>query len=295
MKHINKFTLIVGAMKCGTTTLFNYLAQHPQVCGSKVKEPMFFSSPTFTSDLNQYLDLWPAYESKIHKTAVEASTEYTKYPAFPNVADRIFKFSNDYDIGFKFIYIMRDPLDMISSGLRHGQDNAWISGNRQAILEHLIQVADFSKQICNYYDKFPAEDILLVTFDDLTKDPLTLMKKIACFLNIDSSFEFTGLGRVFNSKTQRARNMRRHNFREKLSKIKSVNYISRHSPRYIKRMMNPIIDKLVEAHIPFHNWKHPVAWRLDDEERRLIINKLHMSVLKLGSEHNIDVSYWLKR
>ena len=37
-----RFGLIIGAMKCGTTTLFNHLACHPQLAASRVKEPSFF-------------------------------------------------------------------------------------------------------------------------------------------------------------------------------------------------------------------------------------------------------------
>ncbi|MEO0377749.1 MAG: hypothetical protein AAF329_24750 [Cyanobacteria bacterium P01_A01_bin.17] len=39
---INAFALIIGAMKCGTTSLFHYLAEHPQVSPSRNKEPFFF-------------------------------------------------------------------------------------------------------------------------------------------------------------------------------------------------------------------------------------------------------------
>lgn len=39
---IDNFGLIIGTMKGGTTSLFNYLAQHPQVCPCSNKEPDFF-------------------------------------------------------------------------------------------------------------------------------------------------------------------------------------------------------------------------------------------------------------
>ncbi len=40
---INNFALIIGAMKCGTTSLFSYLAQHPEISACQPKEPDFFS------------------------------------------------------------------------------------------------------------------------------------------------------------------------------------------------------------------------------------------------------------
>ena len=39
----SRFAFIVGAPRCGTTTLASFLQQHPQVCFSAVKEPHFFS------------------------------------------------------------------------------------------------------------------------------------------------------------------------------------------------------------------------------------------------------------
>jgi hypothetical protein len=35
-------SLIIGAMKCGTTSLYSYLSEHPEVLMSSVKEPNFF-------------------------------------------------------------------------------------------------------------------------------------------------------------------------------------------------------------------------------------------------------------
>ena len=40
---IPQYVLIIGAMKSGTTTLYDYLARHPQLASSKRKEPGFFA------------------------------------------------------------------------------------------------------------------------------------------------------------------------------------------------------------------------------------------------------------
>ena len=41
---IANFALIIGAMRCGTTSLFSYLSQHPEVAPSTPKEPDFFAN-----------------------------------------------------------------------------------------------------------------------------------------------------------------------------------------------------------------------------------------------------------
>lgn len=40
---INNFAVIIGCMKCGTTSLFYYLSQHPQIAACNPKEPNFFA------------------------------------------------------------------------------------------------------------------------------------------------------------------------------------------------------------------------------------------------------------
>jgi hypothetical protein len=194
MRRINHVTLLIGAMKCGTTSLFHYITQHPQVCPSIRKEPMFFSSSAWTEGLSSYQKLWSSYNPMIHKTVIEASTEYTKFPDFPNVAERIQKFSLDYQIQFKFIYIMRDPLDLIASALRHAQDHQWAS-SKAALIPHFLNVADYAKQLDNYYERFPEQDILLIRFEELTESIPNLMQKLCVFLDLDRSI---GNLRVFN-------------------------------------------------------------------------------------------------
>lgn len=202
MEKITNFALIVGAMKCGTTSLFRYIIQHPQVCPSLKKEPMFFSRSTWTEGIQSYQKLWPDYNSQIHLTAVEASTEYTKVPSFPNVAERIYQFFIEYNVKFKFIYIMRNPLDMILSGLNHGQYK-WLSSKEMAI-QHLLEVSNYAVQLQCYYETFPKEDILLIRFEELSETPINLMQKMCVFLGLDLTFDgFKDLDKIHNSSLER--------------------------------------------------------------------------------------------
>ena len=80
------YAIIIGAMKCGTSSLYTYLEGHPEICPAVGKEPEFFSeNQAITLQVDNYSDLWSFNES-VHKYALEASTGYTKYPTEPNVA-----------------------------------------------------------------------------------------------------------------------------------------------------------------------------------------------------------------
>jgi hypothetical protein len=82
------FLIVIGGMRCGTTTLFSYLSRHPRICPCVLKEPNFFAErlvrhpPSAT-----YEELWD-FDPARHRYALEASTGYTKAPLEPNVADR---------------------------------------------------------------------------------------------------------------------------------------------------------------------------------------------------------------
>lgn len=111
----NNFALIIGAMKCGTTSLFYYLSEHPQVSAAEDKEPHFFSDDcTFTKGITWYQSLWEWKPE--HRIALEASTTYAMQPKYPNAAQRIAQLENAQ---FRFIYIMRHPFARIESHVRH--------------------------------------------------------------------------------------------------------------------------------------------------------------------------------
>lgn len=81
---MNNFALIVGSMKCGTTSLFSYLAQHTQISACNDKEPRFFTNDhKWAKGFEWYQSLWD-WDHNQHKIALEASVDYTRVPFRPN-------------------------------------------------------------------------------------------------------------------------------------------------------------------------------------------------------------------
>ena len=109
------FALVIGAMKSGTTSLFEILGQHPEIAPAEVKEPGFFSdAETWDKGWDWYRGLWN-WDEKSHHVALEASPAYTTYPARPGVPGRI---ASVRGASFRFIYLMRNPLTQIPSNVR---------------------------------------------------------------------------------------------------------------------------------------------------------------------------------
>ena len=190
--EVNNFALIIGAMKSGTTTLYDYLRQHPQICpNSKSKEPDFFSSTdNFSLDSRDYY-LQYKFEPKIHRYALEASTHYAKYPTYKNVPERIKKYTQKFNHCFKLIYILRDPISRIESHIAHkiATGESTLSNYKDS-MDHAIHVSRYATQMDRFKQIIPEQNILLLDFEELKKEPINLVEKVASFLELDNKFEF---------------------------------------------------------------------------------------------------------
>jgi len=112
--------LIVGAAKSGTTSLHNYLKQHPEIFMSNHKEPHFLINkeigenriPKGVKKLNEYSSLFDG--SDTFKYRGESSAMYLQ---FPNIAIKNIKKYLEKDI--KIIIMLRNPIDRAFSGYQH--------------------------------------------------------------------------------------------------------------------------------------------------------------------------------
>jgi hypothetical protein len=178
---VDRYLLIIGAMKCGTSSLFEYLGAHPEICPAVSKEPEFFSeNQGHGVRVERYFELWD-FDSTVHKYALEASTGYSKYPAVSNVPKRIF----DYGLRPKFLYIIRNPIDRIVSHYNFLEGTK--SWNLQITDDHLINTSNYFLQLEQYREFFPLEDIMVLDFDELRDDPKSLLRRIYGFLGLSLS------------------------------------------------------------------------------------------------------------
>ncbi len=268
--ELNNFALIIGAMKSGTTTLFHYLAQHPEVVHTIPKEPNFFASDTnFSKGMEWYRKLWD-FDPTIHKIALEASTHYTKMPEFPNAAQRI----ASVGANFKFIYILRDPIARIESQYTHGLAAKWKFMEQplsEGVHPHAINVSRYARQLDEYYKLFSSDSILLIDFDDLKRDPLGLLPKISNFLDLDPDFKFT-LRKVSNQSTGKVINGPIWNFIEPAAQF---------LPRHRRKKLQTLLGKKITEKV-----------RLTESQKCFVLKELKDDISKLNSEYGFDISKW---
>lgn len=192
-------------MKSGTTSLFNYLEQHPEISPCRQKEPHFFSTASnFERGVEYYQSLWN-WDKERHKIALEASTSYTGLKSTfvagkINSAASIARYQEDYNFQFKFIYLMRDPIERLESHYNHLKAGEY--RNRQITNDKfnlMIESSKYAMQLDEYYQRFAPENILLLDFDELKQEPARLVNKVCRFLEVDSQFSFEDLQVSYNS------------------------------------------------------------------------------------------------
>jgi hypothetical protein len=204
MKRPNFF--IVGAPKCGTTSMTEYLKQHPDIFMPELKEPHYFcidiASRRITRTEEHYLKLFA--EARDERRLGEASVWYL---FSQQAASEIYKFNPLSRI----IIMLRSPVDMMyslhSQFIFSGNENIpdfeqaleaeedRRNGRRIPQLAHspesllYTEVAKYSEQVKRYFEVFDREQVHIIIFDDLINDTAGIYKATLKFLDVNPGFQ----------------------------------------------------------------------------------------------------------
>ncbi|PZD73530.1 hypothetical protein C1752_01962 [Acaryochloris thomasi RCC1774] len=282
---IKNFVIIIGAMKCGTSSLYNYIAKHPEICSCIKKEPKFFSTND-TFKMEDYQNLWVDYDPSIHKMALEASTTYTKTPHFPDCAERISEFSKEHDLNFHFIYIMRNPFDRIESTYIDGQVKGWKSTEKlsktESIHKNLISTSKYFTQVNKYSNYFTNDNILMLSLDELISDKEATLLKVFDFLNLDESISkkcASLLDKVYNSRSEK---LVVSSFFKKAARFLEHNIPFDDGFRTLRRKIKKIVGKQVDESL----------YRLSDYQKEMVYSELEDDMKRLQDVYKFDVKEW---
>lgn len=180
----NPSFMIIGAMKCATTTLHEQLAQQPGIFMSEPKEPNFFSDDQeYSKGLEWYSSLFS--EAPENALCGESSTHYTKLPTYPKTIDRI----QQYLPKAKFIYVMRHPIDRLVSQYIHEWSQRTVSGDINdaiMIFKPLTQYSQYSMQIQPYLTAFGPGNVLPMFAENLRNHPQRELERVCQFIGYSS-------------------------------------------------------------------------------------------------------------
>lgn len=195
---------VVGAPKCGTTSVYGMLRQHPDVFMPSVKEPHYFSTDIVWKyrevdlpDESAYAALFAGAETQ--RAIGEASVWYLHSSV---AAENIRRYNPEARI----LCILRDPIAMMQSLHRFAVANGSedLTSFRDALAAEpdrragrripatLFQrsalfyreVASFDVQLARYYSTFPARQIRVLLFDDLRRDAAAVAREVFEFLGV---------------------------------------------------------------------------------------------------------------
>lgn len=173
--------MLIGAQKCGTSSLAAQLAQHPQICFCSTKEPGYFDrTEDWEASLDEYHKLYSPAAGQI---CGEASTMYTFIPEWRDTHSRLAAYNPD----LKLIYMMRQPVERIVSQYSHRLVRGTVKDDPEiAVLSDPTYVnrTRYAVQIRPYLELFGPEKVLLLIFEEYTCDPLRTLVGIAEFLDV---------------------------------------------------------------------------------------------------------------
>ena len=175
--------IVIGAAKAGTTSLHNYLDLHPEVVMSQDKEMRFFTDPDCSSWLGRYQDYFAAGT----RYRGESTPQYTKWPLFPGVADRIAELSPDA----RLIYLVRDPVarsiaeyvEEATWGVMAGDIDVHLA-DAEAPYNRLVAPSRYATQLRELHRRIDPDRILVVDLDTLASRPAESLARIFGFLDL---------------------------------------------------------------------------------------------------------------
>ena len=200
--------VIAGFPKCGTTSLFTWLADHPQVVGSTVKETNYFVDPgthSFRTHANfrdhglaGYEAFFPAETDA--KVILEATPQYayqttalTELPLIPsrpkiifvlrNPADQIFSLYKYYKGNFNFVD--RDMSFSKFVELARSQNPAV---SRNELLINAFANCDYELHLKRWMQNIGQDRISIYIFEDMKRDRKHFVQCVAREMGIDSCF-----------------------------------------------------------------------------------------------------------
>ncbi len=298
--------LIVGGAKCGTDALYSYLAQHPQIYMSPIKEPMFFAVEgqeniayvgpgdrealqrwgEWVPRLDQYEALFAAVSTE--SAVGEASTWYLYNES---AHQRI----HHYIPQVKLIALLRNPVDRAYSAfnmlLRDGRETTpdfckALAAEEERIrakwepMWHYCRMGFYYTQLKRYYDTFDASQIRVVLYDDFNSRPAEVVRDLFTFLEVDDRFEPDVSAR--HNVSLVPTNPTVHRFVAGQHPLKSV----------VKSVLPPEFRQRVKARLLEPNLVRPAP--LPPEVRRQLVDVFRPDISQLQDLLEKDLSCWLR-
>ncbi|MEX2400247.1 MAG: sulfotransferase domain-containing protein [Rhodothermales bacterium] len=287
--------VIVGAARSGTTSLYRYCAEHPEIFMSGVKETNFFSSNPFEFTRATYERL---FETANGACAVgEASPSYLYDAVAPAAIKQAIP-------ECRIVIILRDPGERLISDFYYSQ--GWGSNldvdfttfltacieregaGRQGFVPALMaEKGMYAEQVQRYLDVFSERRMFIRLFDDLQENPRKVVAELYEFLGVDSSFE-PELEQVHNANSEPV--------------FPLLSRLIKRAGRLETLLVDPLVPSTMKGRVTNlmldlnrrRRGKESVRRSITPEDRARLAQLYHVQTHALERLIDRDLSHWLR-
>ncbi len=213
----HSYLIIGGTTKAATTSLFSYLADHPQICASSLKESRFFldtdypvsSKYRFKDGLDKYEELFQhCHDAQLLR--LEATPDYLYSVGTPQKIKSTLPKA-------KLAFILREPVSRLISWYKYAKQigqlppnfsfEAYVQEQLQAIEaerprpQHMraLEQGRYSLYLRPYFDLLGRENIHIAFQEDLSREPAFVLKEFCSFIGIEANFYSDYHFKILNS------------------------------------------------------------------------------------------------
>ena len=288
--------LIVGVQKAGTTSIYNYLQEHPQVFMSRIKETNFLeqdweSFPPEKQNKNGIItleDYAALFADVTDEIAIgEASPNYLFH--YESSAARIKKYVPDA----KLIVVLRNPVERAYSDyLMHIRDAISTKVmsfseqiDKRAHKSFIIRKGFYATPVKYYMDRFDKDQIKVYLYDDLVRDPQQFMEEFYVDIGVEP-FQPNVSKKVQQAKIPK--NQTINNLLQSKNPLRAfvANTLKTVVPLETRQKIR---DRLINL-----NSKSKKEMPLSSEDRQKLIDLYREDILQLQDLIDRDLSRWLQ-
>lgn len=297
--------VIAGMAKSGSSSVHNYLCQHPEIFMCPLKEPRFFAfdgnRPDYAGPFDEEMfNRWVIYKKNEYEQlfagseAYKAVGESSLYVHFKGSAKTIFRYKPE----MKFIFILRNPVErafslylhMVRDGYEKLTFRDALTVEDERIKENwsspfrYFQHGLVADGIRDYFSYFPKDQFYFVRYEDLKQNNLQTIQGMCAFLGVDPHYDFfslqTNVGGVAKNKW-----------------LHAVLYRVAGKDNALKRLIRPLLDEprriwlreMVDKVIRYNLRK----CHMSNEDHAFLLEKYADDIKQTSVLSGLDLSDWL--